>query len=240
MNILTDTHCHTVASTHAYSTVKELAEAAAARGMEAIAITDHAPEIPDAPHIWHFENLWAIPREIAGVKIMYGVEANIISDSGEIDMPERLLKRFDIVVASIHNPCFYGTKGRDNYADTYLGVLENPYTDIIGHSGAADYPYAYDDVLLKAKELHKLIEINSHSFVARKASVPNCRAIAERCKALGVGIAVNSDAHICFDVGDYSSAIEMLKGIEFPEELIINRDLRTLKEYFAPRKMIQV
>lgn len=238
MRILTDTHCHTVASTHAYSTVKELAEAAAARGMEAIAVTDHAPEIPDAPHIWHFENLWSIPREIAGVKILFGVEANIIDDAGTIDMPEHLLKRLDVVVASIHNPCFYGEKGRADYSGTYLGVLENPYTDIIGHSGAADYPYAYDDVLLKAKQMHKLIEINSHSFVARRSSIANCRAIAQRCKELEVGIAVNSDAHICFDVGGYTDALAMLREIEFPEELIMNRSLRTLKEYFAPRKMI--
>ncbi len=238
VKILTDTHCHTCASTHAYSTIKENAEIAASRGMEAIAITDHAPEIPDAPHIWHFENLSAIPREIAGVKILYGVEANIIDDSGKIDMPEYLLKKLDIVVASIHNPCFYGTKDRADYADTYLGVLDNPYVDIIGHSGSANYPYSHDEVLLKAKKLHKLIEINAHSFIARKQSVENCRAIAQRCKELDVGIAVNSDAHICFDTGEYSHALKMLAEIEFPEELIMNRDLRTLKEYFAPRKTI--
>lgn len=238
MNILTDIHCHTVASTHAYSTVKELAESAAARGMEAIAVTDHAPEIPDAPHLWHFENLWAIPREIAGVKILYGAEVNIIDDKGTIDMPLHLLKKLDIIVASIHEPCFYGTKGRANYADTYTAVLDNPYVDVIGHSGTPDYPYACDDVLLKAKSEHKLIEINAHTFVARRKSIDNCRMIAQRCKDLAVGIAVNSDAHICFDVGEYTPALEMLREIGFPETLIMNRNFDVLKRYFAERKTI--
>ena len=46
MKILLDTHTHTLASTHAYSTVLEMAKYASEAGMEAIAITDHAPAIP--------------------------------------------------------------------------------------------------------------------------------------------------------------------------------------------------
>lgn len=38
-----DLHCHTVASTHAYSTVGELAQAAASQGLSAVACTDHGP-----------------------------------------------------------------------------------------------------------------------------------------------------------------------------------------------------
>ena len=47
MKILLDTHTHTLASTHAYSTVLEMAKKASEEGLEAIAITDHAPGIPD-------------------------------------------------------------------------------------------------------------------------------------------------------------------------------------------------
>lgn len=41
MNIIADTHCHTLASTHAYSTLSEMVHAAAVKGLYAIAITDH-------------------------------------------------------------------------------------------------------------------------------------------------------------------------------------------------------
>ena len=54
----------------------------------------------------------------------------------------------------------------------------------------------------------------------------------------GTGIVVNSDAHITFDLGDYSDALSLLKSIDFPEELIINRSYRTLKEFLRPRKII--
>ena len=134
MKILTDIHCHTIASAHAYSTVCELAHTAAERGMEAIAVTDHAPAIGDAPHIWHFENLRNIPRSIDGVRVLLGAEANIIDDDGNTDMPEHILKWLDITVASLHDVCFGGTKGRADYTDMDLNVLSNPYIDIIGLS----------------------------------------------------------------------------------------------------------
>ena len=82
MNILTDIHCHTIASDHAYSTVLELARSAEEKGLEAIAVTDHGIGMEDSPHIWHFHNLKAIPRQIGGVKILYGCEANILNSDG--------------------------------------------------------------------------------------------------------------------------------------------------------------
>ncbi len=49
MKIVIDTHTHTIASGHAYSTVLENALAAKNKGLELLCITDHAPEMPGAP-----------------------------------------------------------------------------------------------------------------------------------------------------------------------------------------------
>lgn len=235
MKILTDIHCHTIASTHAYSTVLELARAAADKEMEAVAVTDHGLGIPDAPHLWHFINLKVIPREIYGIKILRGCEANIMGADGRLDMDSDILKTLDLVIASIHAPCFPNPERMD-CTQTYLNALENPYVDIIGHSGSPNYPYDHERVLLKARELHKMIEINAHSFSARKGSIPNCRKLAEKCKELGVSICVNSDAHFAFEVGAFDPAIEMLRSIDFPEELIANRSYEALRAFLKPRK----
>lgn len=45
-----DLHMHTVASTHAYSTLHDYIAQAVARGLRLFAITDHGPEMADAPH----------------------------------------------------------------------------------------------------------------------------------------------------------------------------------------------
>lgn len=236
--ILFDTHTHTLASTHAYSTVCEMAREAANVGLEAIAITDHAPCLPDAPHEWHFDNLKNIPREIYGVKILYGIEANILDADGNIDgISEGIYKKLDIVNASIHSPC-YKNKSAKDHTSAYLGVVNNPYVDVICHSGSAVYPYDYEKIILLAKEKHKLIEINNHSFDVRKDSIPNCRKIAELCAKHEVGIVVSSDAHICFDLGHYEHALGMLSEISFPEKLIMNRTLSNFEDYIKARKKL--
>ena len=174
MNILLDTHTHTIASTHAYSTVLEMAAQAKKAGLEAIAITDHAPAIPDGAHSWHFQNLKAVPREIDGVKILYGAEVNILDLEGNIDLEEDVLKNMDVVNASIHRPCYRDIDAED-HTSAYLNIVNNPFIDIICHSGSPKFSYDYERVIELAGKNNKLIEINNHSFFVRKASVPNCR-----------------------------------------------------------------
>ncbi|MCH5185723.1 MAG: phosphatase [Oscillospiraceae bacterium] len=239
MNILTDTHCHTIASTHAYSTVCELAAEAKNKKFEAIAVTDHGTALPDSPHIWHFVNLRTLPQYINGVRILKGCEVNILDDLGGMDMPDDILSKLDIVIASIHHPTYKPKNTTDDHTLTYLHVLDNPGVDIIGHSGWADFQYNHEKVLTKAKSLHKLIEINSHTFSVRKEGADICRNIALECKRLEAPIVVSSDAHICFDVGNFNGALKMLAEIDFPEELIVNTSFGKLADYLSVRKNIR-
>ena len=81
MKHLTDTHAHSVASTHAYSTVEEYFRAASEKGLQLFSITDHGPEMPDSPHPWHFGNMRVLPRQRYGVAMLRGVEANILASA---------------------------------------------------------------------------------------------------------------------------------------------------------------
>ena len=237
IRIKVDTHTHTIASSHAYCTIMENAKYASEIGMEAIAITDHAPQLPDAPHVWHFRNLKNIPRELFGVKILYGVELNILDLEGNTDCDGIPLDKLDVVNASIHSPSFKDGAGHD-CTGAYENLIKNPYIDIICHSGNPDYAYDYEKIAKMACDYHKLIEINNHSFMVRKSSMPNCKKIAEMCKKHGTGIVVTSDAHFCTDIGDYSNALSLLSEIDFPEELVMNRDLKTFEEFMSQRKQL--
>lgn len=226
MKILLDTHTHTLASTHAYSTVLEMAKYASEAGMEAIAITDHAPAIPDGAHPWHFQNLKAIPREIYGVKILYGAEVNILDLEGNIDLADEVLEKLDVVNASIHAPCYKDGDATD-HTSAYLAIVNNPLVDVICHSGSPAFAYDYEKIIDLAKKNHKLIEITI-SLSSEKQVFRIGRKIAEICKEKEVGIVVSSDAHITFDLGNYNNALGMLSEISFPEKLVINRDLKII------------
>lgn len=235
MRIRFDTHTHTIASTHAYSTVSENASFAAKTGMQGIAVTDHAPAMPDSPHEWHFRNLKNLPTEFFGQKILVGAELNILDMEGHVDLPEWLLKKLDVVNASIHNQVYKDRDAKDHTA-AYEAVIKDPNIDIICHSGTPDLKYDYEYIVKLAGEYNKLIEINNHTFFVRQPSVPNCRKIAELCKKHGTPIVVSSDAHFCTDIGNYTNALELLYEIDFPEELVMNRDYETFCDFMEKNR----
>ena len=106
MQQLTDTHAHTVASTHAFSTVDEYFREAKAKGLHLFSITDHGPEMPDSPHPWHFGNMRVLPRVKDGVALLRGIEANIVPDERIVDANETLMSFMDFAIASFHEPGF--------------------------------------------------------------------------------------------------------------------------------------
>jgi Histidinol phosphatase and related hydrolases of the PHP family len=233
--IETDTHCHTVASDHAYSTVCELAAYAAKLPLRAIAVTDHGPAMEDGAHEWHFANMSVLPPYIEGVRVLHGTELNIVDYSGGVDLPDDRLEQLDWVIASCHDPILPpGTV--EQHTQAYLGVADNPYIDVIGHSGTETFRYDYERVIPVFGQKGKLVEINAHSFGSRLGASDNCVAIAKLCKKHGVRIVVNSDAHICYDLGRFEPATEMLASIGFPEELIVNRTLESLADFIAKKR----
>ena len=141
MQMIADLHTHTLCATHAYNTFTEMAAAAKALGYCALAVTDHAPAMPDAPHAWHFGNWSAMPRTIDGVAILYGAEANVMDTKGGLDLSQSQLKAQDWVVASIHSACVPGLLTRREANRLWLAVAENPYVDCIGHSEQENYRY---------------------------------------------------------------------------------------------------
>ncbi|EKC47145.1 hydrolase, partial [human gut metagenome] len=105
MQIIADLHTHTLSATHAFNTLDEMAAKAAALGYAALAITDHGPAMPDAPHMWHFANQTALPLVLHGVAMMYGVGGQCDGHKRRTGFCQSRLRALDWVVASIHSPC---------------------------------------------------------------------------------------------------------------------------------------
>ena len=232
-NIVADMHTHTLASTHAYSTLTEMVDAARDKGLYAIAVTDHARKMPGAPREWYFGSLYQIPLMFHGVKCVMGIEANVIDFNGTLDIEYEDYKNIDWVVASIHeipgihldNP----TVGKTT--DLWMKVAQNPLVNVIAHSGSPLFEYDYETVIPEFGRRHKLVEINSHTFDVRAANAPYCKKIAQACIKHGVPIIVNSDAHFQTEVGNLRKALDLLESINFPEELIVNSSVDRLNEY---------
>lgn len=239
MQIIADTHTHTIASTHAFSTAQEMIKAASEKELYAIALTDHGYNMPGAPKKgeWFFDCLGAIPAYMYGVRVLKGVEANVSDFLGGLDIPETTLKNLEWVVASMHTLTIEGESTIESCTNAWLSIAENPYVNVIGHSGTPYFKYDYEKVIPVFGKNGKLVEINNNTFKNRKSSSENCIEIAKICKRTNTRIIVNSDAHFSTDVGAMDDALKMLKEIDFPESLIVNSSVENFKAYLKEQNI---
>ena len=224
MKPLFDLHTHTLASGHAYSTLKENIEAAREQGLEALGISDHAPAMPGTCHHFHFTNYRVIEKSLMGIRIVKGIEANIMDYEGTIDVKERIAKRLEYIIASLHSPCIpYGTVEQNTGA--LIGAMAHPLVKIIGHPDDDRYPLDYDELAVAAKQRGVFLEVNNSSFSplsARQNGEKNVRIMLEACRRAEVPVILGSDAHIWYDVGRMDKCIAILRDMDFPPELVLN------------------
>ena len=233
MDYLLDVHTHTVASGHAYNSIMEMAKAGFDKGLKLLGITEHAPMMPGSCNSMYFRNLKVVPRSLCGIEVMLGVELNILDLDGHVDLDAHALRQLDIRIASLHSVCILpGTKEENTKA--VLGAIHNPMVDIIGHPDDGIYPLDYKPIVEAAKETHTLLEVNNNSLNpmgARKNTRGNLITMLELCREYGQPVIMNSDAHVFSDVGRRDFSEELIRELDFPEELIVNRSVETFKEY---------
>lgn len=232
MNFVLDTHTHTIASGHAYSTIQEMVAGAKKKNLQLLGISEHAPAMPGSCKEIYFSNLKVIPKEIQGVELLFGVEANVTNYRGEIDITNETLSKLSYGIASLHAPCILsGTKQQNTAA--YLHVMENPYINIIGHPDDNRYMIDYKELVRQAKKTGVLLEVNNTSLSPtsfRQNARENYIEMLSLCANEQVPIIINSDAHISYDVGNFSYAIPLLEEIDFPKELIANTSVEKFKQ----------
>lgn len=236
MLIEVDTHCHSIASTHAYSTVKEIAASAREIGLKGFALTDHAPSFNDAPHLWHFHNLRCLPRKINGVTIIRGVEASISDSDGNLDMPPEECRLLEWIIASVHL-CAYTESIPADFSEVYINMAKNnPHVDVVGHCTTDDTPFEYERVLKTFKEYGKLVEINESSIINKRGSAKHAVEVLKICKKHEIPVVVNTDSHFCDLIGVISNSEAMINELEFPQRLIANSDINAVAEFIRRKK----
>ena len=128
----------------------------------------------------------------------------------------------------------------EEHTKAYLAVAQNPYVDVIAHSGTESFRYDYEAGVKAFKEYGKLVEINEGSQRVRTDSLKNCAEIAKLCKKYEVPIVVSSDAHYKTSLGSYTASLKMLEEIDFPEKLILNADITRFCAYLKKKRGLEI
>lgn len=219
---IADMHTHTLASSHAYSTITENAAWASAHGIKYLGMTDHGIQMWDAPHRWHFENLKILPRYIENVRIFRGMEANILDENGTLDIPDDYFYDFlEWINVSMHVQVIKPST-RTAHTKAYLNVLKNTHIDVISHSEDPKFDYDFDEVCRACADADKLIEINNCRAARNRIYAERYYPLLEACEKYGTKVIVNSDAHFYTYIGAFDAAMDVISKSGFPMEKVIN------------------
>jgi len=209
-----DLHMHTDA-TDGRDTIRQMAEAAIARGLAYIAITDHSKNLAmtngldDARALAHIKRIREVDAEMQGrIRILPGIEVDILGE-GQLDLDDSTLAQMDIVVASVHSRF---DQPIEQMTDRILRALENPHTRILGHPTGRKvlkrdaYAVHIDQVLKRAAELGVAVEHNA-SPARSDLNDLNLRL----AKQHGCKIVVDTDAHATEELDQMRYGITQLR-----------------------------
>ncbi|HIW64190.1 MAG TPA: DNA polymerase/3'-5' exonuclease PolX [Candidatus Stackebrandtia excrementipullorum] len=200
-DLLGDLHSHTDL-TDGVASLGEMVAAAADRGYEYFAVTDHAPDL--VMQRMTLEKAKAQRDELKLMQdgypdmvLLHGTELNIGPD-GAVDWPEEVLREFDVCVASVHS---HFAQDRDDMTRRFITACENPEVNVIGHPstrkigkrGPVDADW--DEVFKAAARTGTAMEIDSFPD---RSDLPD--DLVRSAKYHGVKFAVDSDAHAVADL----------------------------------------
>ncbi len=180
------------------SPIEEVARAAQKRGYAYLAICDHTQSLrithglDETRLMKQMEEIDRLNERLKGIQVLKGAEVDILSD-GRLDLSDRVLKKLDLVVASVHS----GFKqDRERMTRRMIKALENPHVHILGHptgrllGARPPYEADLDEVMAAAKRYDKALEINAYAERLDLSDL-HCR----KAKEMGVKLAIGTDAH---------------------------------------------
>lgn len=227
MVIYGDYHTHTIYSSgkhkrkHATGSILENALFAKQKGLKEIAITEHG--FLHKLYGLQRKNLEQMRKEIneaklkTGINILLGIEANIISSEGDVDLTLNDIKNFDFIIVGFHCfakskslkeyfkfflPNILGFKRKKDYKRNTLALLKamDKYPiDVISHPGVK-MPIDFSEVAQQAKKTNTMLEINGKRIAYKENDVITI-------KNAGAKFIISSDAHSANRVGEVRKPI---------------------------------
>jgi DNA polymerase (family 10) len=186
------------------ATIADMAAAAKERGYAYMAVTDHSQRVTVAHGLdparmsRQITQIDRLNDKLDGIVLLKGVEVDILAD-GQLDLPDKVLSRLDVVIASVHSKF---DLSRDAQTERIIRAMENRYVSIVGHPtgrliGERE-PYEVDmeRVIAAAHELGCHFEINAEPDRLDLNDIH-----AQAAKSAGVKVAISTDAHATAALG---------------------------------------
>jgi DNA polymerase (family 10) len=180
------------------NTIEEMAHGCIDKGLEYLVISDHsktagyAQGLPVEKVLAQHALIDELNKKLFPFKIFKSIESDILGD-GSLDYEPEILRRFDLVIASIHSNL---KMTEEKAMMRLLNAIQNPFTNILGHMTGRlllsrnGYPVNHATIIEACAKHNVVIELNAHP---RRLDI-DWRYI-QAATQKNVLISINPDAH---------------------------------------------
>lgn len=241
-DLFADWHTHTTYS-DGKGSITANAQAALDRGLSELAITDHAPNNLGVGIRHPAETFAAMRQEIAAwnsqqpaMQVRLGVEANLISRDGELDLPDQLLQELDPVIVSLHplvkpanwqdGACMFlpdlvqratnlrSRRLRNENTKAMVEAVQQHHVSFVGHPGLW--------IDIDTRELAEACVRRDTAIEINCSHADELAGYVQSAMPSGVDFVINTDAHIPANVGQQQSGIDLANRLGLEPERIRN------------------
>jgi len=225
-----DLHLHTIYSGHAQCTIVEYINRAKELKMKMIGFSDHGQNMRGClVNDMYLGTLDRIPEVVNGIRILRGIEANIIDKNGSLDVEDRIIsEKLDYVMAAIHSESYeYKDKNYSKKENTaaVIKAIKSGKVDILSHPFYEFFPVDTGRIFEEACRQEILLEVNLGVIKRRKTdlkTMANLKQMVQTAKKFNKKLIVGSDAHNIWDMADDSGLKKIKNEIGLTDKMIIN------------------
>jgi DNA polymerase (family X) len=230
-----DLHAHTKA-TDGHDTLRGMALAAKALGLEYLAITEHSRRLTVAHGLdpqqlaKQCDEIDLLNTKLDGITLLKGIEVDILED-GSLDLPDAVLARLDLVIGAVHSKF---ELSRAKQTERILRAMDSPHFTLLAHPSGRlieqREPYDVDmlRIIRHAKQRGCFLELNAHPERLDLLD-SHCQSAKEE----GVLVSINSDAHSTFDFANLKYGVgQARRGWLEKTDVLNTRSLSALRKLF--------
>ena len=235
-----DLHMHSTWS-DGRDSIEAMVHACANLGYEYMAITDHSPSSSAARNLTiegvqkQAEEIEQIRERYPQIAIMHGCETDILPD-GRLDFPDRILERFDIVLASLHEragqaPEQLLRRYTEAMRHPLVAALTHPTNRLVPHR--AGYDLDYERLFELAAATHTALEVDG-----APAHLDLDGALTRKAIAAGATVIVDSDCHRADFLGRQMQLGLLMarRGWAEPRHVLNTRPLADVRAFIAAKR----
>jgi DNA polymerase (family 10) len=228
-----DLHAHTKA-TDGHDSLRDMALATKAMGLEYLAITEHSRRVTVARGLdpvrlaKQCDEIDRLNAELKGITLLKGIEVDILDD-GSLDLPDSALAQLDLVVGAVHSRF---DLSRARQTERILRAMDHPHFTLLAHPGGRliDKREPYDVDMLRiirhAKQRGCFLELDSQPDRLDLLDT-HCQSAKEE----GVLVSIDSDAHSTFDFANLKFGVgQARRGWLEKADVLNTRPLAALRK----------